>query len=163
MTELATRLPDPATFEPPATLRTRFGEVQIDRDRLITFPHGLLGFADCRRYALADLPGTAVAFRLLLSVEQPALAFLVLPLDFAEGPIGRDDLQQACDELRLDWHKLVALALVTVRQDEAGAVQFAINLKAPLLIDSERQVGHQHVFAGEAYPLRHELPRSQAA
>lgn len=162
MTELATRLSHQPPSEPPATLATRFGEVRLDRDRLITFPHGLLGFADCRRYALADLPGRPVAFKLLQSTDQPELAFVVLPLELVDGPIAREDLRQACHELGLDWQALVALAIVTVRQ-EADGVGFSSNLKAPLLIDSRRQLGHQHVFAGEAYRLRHDLPRAEAA
>ena len=168
MTQLATLSSHQAPPQPlpasdlPASLATRFGEVRIDGDRLITFPAGLLGFADCRRYALADLPGRPVAFKLLQSVDEPELAFLVLPLDLAEGPIGRGDLERACDELDLEWPTLVALALVTLRQEEGG-VHFSINLKAPLLIDSRRQLGRQHVFAGDAYPLRHDLPRAHAA
>ncbi len=167
MTEPATRLspqvqlPDAAP-ELPAALATRFGEVELDGDRLITFPHGLLGFADCRRYALTDLPGREVAFKLLQSIDQPELAFLVLPLELAGGPISRDDLGQACEELGIEWPSLVALAIVTVRQEEGGEVHFSVNLKAPLLIDSARQVGHQHVFLAEGYPLRHDLPRAAA-
>lgn len=167
MTQLATLSSRQAPPQPspapdlPASLATRFGEVRLDGDRLITFPAGLLGFADCRRYALADLPGRPVAFKLLQSVDEPELAFLVLPLDLVEGPIGRSDLEQACDELGLEWQTLVALALVTLRQEDAK-VHFSINLKAPLLIDSRRQLGRQHVFAGDAYPLRHDLPRAHA-
>lgn len=167
MTQLATLSshqapPQPVPADLPASLATRFGEVRLDGDRLITFPAGLLGFADCRRYALADLPGRPVAFKLLQSVDEPELAFLVLPLDLAAGPIGRDDLEQACDELGLESSTLVALALVTLRQQD-GKVHFSINLKAPLLIDSRRQLGRQHVFAGDAYALRHDLPRAHAA
>jgi flagellar assembly factor FliW len=162
----AALLLDPAQPQPapdlPASLATRFGAVPLDRDRLITFPAGLLGFADCRRYALADLPDRQVAFKLLQSVDEPELAFLVLPLDLAEGPISRGDLERACDELGLEWRALVALALVTLRQGGDG-IQVSINLRAPLLIDSRRQLGCQHVFAGEGYPLRHELPRAHAA
>jgi flagellar assembly factor FliW len=166
MTQLATlashQAPPRSLPDQPAVLATRFGEVRLAADRLITFPAGLLGFADCRRYALAELPGRQVAFKLLQSVDEPELAFLVLPLDLDQGPIGRGDLEQACDELGLEWRTLVALALVTLRQDEAG-VHFSINLKAPLLIDSRHQLGRQHVFAGDAYPLRHDLPRAHAA
>ena len=165
MTQLATLSSRHAPPQPalapdlPVSLATRFGEVRIDRERLITFPAGLLGFADCRRYVLADLPGR---FTLRQSVDEPALAFLELPLEASEGPIGRGDLEQACDELGLEWQTLVALALVTLRQEE-GAVHFSINLKAPLLIDSRHQLGRQHVFAGDAYALRHDLPPAHAA
>lgn len=160
MTEMATVTVDQPPS--PAALATRFGEIRLDHDRLITFPAGLLGFADCRRYVLADLPDQQVALKLLQSIDQPELAFLVLPLDLAEGPVAQDDLRQACDELGIEWQLLVALAIVTLRPDPAGT-RFSLNLRAPLLIDSQSQLGRQHVFAGEAYPVRHELLRADAA
>jgi flagellar assembly factor FliW len=165
MTQLATvasttAAPPPAAA--PSSIATRFGTLALDPARLITLPSGLLGFADCRRFALADLPDPQGPFKLLQSVDEPELAFLVLPIDPRTGPIARSDLELACEELRFDWQALAVLALVTVRP-EAEAVHFSINLKAPLLIDTGRQVGRQHVFAGEAYPLRYELPHARAA
>jgi flagellar assembly factor FliW len=168
MTELATisarELPPQPVAPPdaPASIATRFGEVAVNPDRLLTFPSGVLGFAECQRYALADLPDPRLVFKLLQSVDAPELAFLVLPLDPAAGPIGRSDLELACEDLGFDWPSLVVLGIVTIRSD-AGGVRFSINLKAPLLIDGSRQVGRQHVFANEAYPLRHDLPRAHAA
>ena len=46
--------------------------------------------------------------------------------------------------------------IVTMREDNNSQV-FTVNLKAPLLIDSAKRTGRQHVFAGEHYPLRHPL------
>ena len=44
-----------AAEAPP--LATRFGALAQDPERIIVFPHGLLGFADQHRYLLADIPG----------------------------------------------------------------------------------------------------------
>ena len=163
MTEAAAlplREPTPPP-QAPASIATRFGEVALNPDRLITFPSGVLGFAECQRYLLADLPDPRVVFKLLQAIDAPELAFLVLPLDPVAGPISRRDLELACADLGFDWQSLVVLGIVTIRSDDG--VRFSINLKAPLLIDSRRQVGRQHVFASEAYPLRHDLPRAHAA
>ncbi len=165
MTQLATASVDPAA-PPPApgvsSIATRFGTLALDPARLITLPGGLLGFADCQRFALAELPDSQGPFKLLQSVDEPELAFLVLPVDPDADLIARKDLEHACQALRIDWPALAVLALVTVRPEAAG-VHFSINLKAPLLIDTGRQTGRQHVFAGEAYPLRYDLPRARAA
>ena len=167
MTEPAT-LPSRATPPQPAppseapSIATRFGEVALRPDRLIAFPSGVLGFARSQRYALVDLPDLPVAFKLLQSVDDPELAFLVLPLDPNAGPISHGDLALACEGLGFDWLSLAVLGIVTVRSDAEG-VRFSINLKAPLLIDTGRQTGCQHVFASESYPLRHDLPRAHAA
>jgi flagellar assembly factor FliW len=152
--------PPPAAT--PSSIETRFGTLALDPARLITLPDGLLGFADCHRFGLANLPETQGPFKLLQSVDEPELAFLVLPIDPSAELIARDDLELACQALGIDGQALAILALVTVRP-EADGVHFSINLKAPLLIDTGHQVGCQHVFAGEAYPLRYDLPHARAA
>lgn len=165
MTQLATATaktiaPPPA--DAPSSIATRFGPLVLDPVRLITLPSGLLGFADCQHFALADLPDPQGPLKLLQSVDEPELAFLALPIDPSTGPIARGDLDLACRALGFDWSVLAVLGLVTVRP-EGDSVHFSINLKAPLLIDTRRQIGRQHVFAGEAYPLRYDLPRARAA
>jgi flagellar assembly factor FliW len=166
MTQLAAAPSNPAA--PPAraaalsSIATRFGTVALDPARLITLPNGLLGFADCHRFALADLPDPQAAIKLLQSVDEPELAFLVLPIDPSAGLIASSDLELACQALGFDRSALAVLGLVTVRP-EAEGVHFSINLKAPLLVDSGRQIGRQHVFAGDAYPLRYDLPHARAA
>ena len=165
MTQLATtpsNLAAPPPAVAPISIATRFGTLSLDPARLITLPSGLLGFADCQRLALADLPDPQGPFKLLQSVEQPEFAFLVLPLDARKGPIARSDLELACQALGFNSRRLAVLVLVTLRP-EAEGVHFSVNLKAPLLIDTSRQIGWQHVFAGEVYPLRHALPQSRAA
>jgi len=165
MTQLATAACNPVAPPPPAapsSIATRFGTLALDAARLITLPNGLLGFADCQRFALADLPDPQGPFKLLQSVDEAELAFLVLPVDPDAGLIAPGDLELARQSLGIDRRALAVLALVTVRV-EAEGVHFSINLKAPLLIDTGRQVGRQHVFAGEAYPLRYDLPPARAA
>lgn len=160
MTQLATVSPDPT---PPAaqmaTIETRFGPLALDPDRLIELRGGLLGFADRHHFALLDLPDANVPFKLLQSVNDPDLAFLVMPIDPAEGAIDSVDLLQATATLGFDGSALAVLGIVTVRQDEQG-VHFTVNLRAPLLIDTERRAGAQYVLAKEAYQLRHPLPRA---
>ena len=55
---------------------SRFGEVEIDPSRLLVFPHGLLGFARFRTFALLQ-PDDRGVFYWLQSVEDPELAFVV--------------------------------------------------------------------------------------
>jgi len=165
MRQLATAAANPVAppvAAAPSSIETRFGTLALDATRLVTLPSGLLGFADRQRFALADLPDPQGAFKLLQSVDEPELAFLVLPIDPDADLIAHRDLELACQALGFPWRALAILALVTVRP-EADGVHFSINLKAPLLIDTGRQIGCQHVFAGDAYPLRYDLPHARAA
>ena len=55
---------------------TRFGELDVPPDRIITFPSGLIGFGALRGFALVENPGGG-PFKWLQSVERPELAFVI--------------------------------------------------------------------------------------
>ena len=55
---------------------TRFGRLEVDDERIITFPQGLLGFPDHSRFALIQT-GEENYFFWLQAVEDPNLAFVV--------------------------------------------------------------------------------------
>lgn len=152
---LAHTPPAPPT-DPTTTLATRFGPVTVDPERMISFERGLLGFARHKRFLLTEVPGRDVAFKLLQAVDDPELGFLVLPLDPETGPIIRADLEAAAVTLGFAPDALAVLAIVTLR-NEADGPRCTANLRAPLLVDTERRVGCQYVLASEAYDLRHAL------
>lgn len=142
---------------PETTLSTRFGPVAVDAARLITFSGGLLGFARHECFLLTEVPGRDVAFKLLQAADDPELGFLVLPLDRRTGPIARADLEAAATRLGFAADALAVLAVITLKQ-EADGVRCTVNLRAPLLIDTERRIGCQHVLASDAYAVRAPLP-----
>jgi flagellar assembly factor FliW len=150
-----------AVAEAPPLL-TRFGPLALDPERIIAFPQSLLGFGGRHRYMLAEIPGASVAFKLLQSIDDAELSFVVLPLDPNDGPIAGPDLAAACRALGIEDAALALLAIVTLRA-EAPQVDCTINLRAPLLVDTARRLGYQHVLPDDAYPLRHPLPRAGAA
>lgn len=139
------------------SLDTRFGAVELDPERIVTFPTGPLGFADRRRFILVDGPDPRGVFKLLVCADDAEIAFLVLPLDPVAGPIASEDLRIACRSRELDWAALAVLGIVTVRP-EAEGVRLSINLKAPLLIDTRQRSGCQHVLASDRYRIREPLP-----
>ena len=135
---------------------TRFGELTVDPTKIITFYRGLYGFEHQRRFLLTQVPDWPDFFKLLQAVDDPSLSLIVLPLEGGKGPIDQADFNEACATLDYDPAATSVIGIVTMRDDPSNQV-FTINLKAPLLIDSIRREGHQHVFASEKYPLRHPL------
>lgn len=152
--------PMPAVAEAPP-IATRFGPLAQDPERIIVFRHGLLGFADQHRYALTDIPGADAVFKLLQSIDDPELSFVVLPLDASDGPIASADLVAARRALAIEEAALAVLTVVTLRA-EHERVDFTVNLRAPLLIDTVRRLGSQYVLPDDTYPLRHPLRRGAA-
>lgn len=55
---------------------SRFGIVEVDEDRVLYFPKGLLGFPDARRFALLN-GGEGNYFFWLQCADDPTLAFVV--------------------------------------------------------------------------------------
>ena len=55
---------------------SRFGTLNVDDDRVINFPKGLLGFPDHSRYALIQT-GEENYFFWLQCVDEPNLAFVI--------------------------------------------------------------------------------------
>lgn len=143
----------------PPSVETRFGAVELDPERIVTFSAGPLGFADRCRFILVDGPDPRGAFKLLQCLDDPELAFLVLPLEPDAGPISADDLRAACQTRGFDFASIALLGIVTVRIEPEGA-RFTVNLKAPLLIDTTRHSGCQHVLASDRYRIREPLPLS---
>lgn len=136
---------------------TRFGVVEVDPSRIITFPHGFIGFPSWQRFVLLphreDSP-----FWFLQSVDEPALAFVVMdPREAVPDYVARVPAAQLADvgiETPQDVERAVVLALVTLRGEPAGATA---NLKAPLVINPARRLGVQVILEGSPYAIRHPI------
>jgi flagellar assembly factor FliW len=147
----------PSDARPGHVMPTRFGAVAVDEARIVRLPHGLFGFPQRTLFMLTELPDRESPFKLLQSVEDPELGLLVLPLDADGGMIRHRHLERAAIQAGIGIDDLVALAVVTLRAGP-GDVRCTVNLKAPILIDSEKRLGIQHVLASDDYDVRHPLP-----
>ncbi len=131
---------------------TRFGTVEVDERRLITFPAGLLGFAAYKTYALLQ-PDDNGAFYWLQSVEAPELAFVVTsPALWVRGyevPIRREQVEHLALESLRD-------AQVYVIVNKYGS-SLTANLQGPLVVNSTTRRGMQVVLAEKRWTTRHEI------
>jgi len=133
---------------------TRFGVVDLDERRIISFPAGLLGFSSYKRFALLQ-PDEDGVFFWLQSLESPELAFVVTDptmwIKDYEASIRREQM----DELALD--KLES-AQVFVIVNKYGSALTA-NLQGPLVINLSNQKAMQLVLADKRWTTRHEIVR----
>jgi flagellar assembly factor FliW len=140
---------------------TRFGTVEIEDDRVLTFPDGLLGFSSFKRFCLLR-PSDDSVFLWLQSLEEPSLAFVVTdPSQFVPEyvvPIRPEQMEtlglQSTEEAQV-------LVIVNKREQQLTA-----NLQGPLVIGANRMVGEQLVLADKRWTTRHpllELKTPQAA
>ncbi|TWT41864.1 Flagellar assembly factor FliW [Phycisphaerae bacterium RAS1] len=131
---------------------TRFGTVEIDDGKVITFKEPLLGFPDQRRFVIVQTSPDPV-FYWLQSAEDPALAFVVCdPRAFVPDyrvSVRKDDVEQL--GLR-DLEDCQVVVIVNKVGDELTA-----NLLGPLLIGCGSMQAKQLVLADKRYGTRHPL------
>jgi flagellar assembly factor FliW len=136
---------------------TRFGRLQIDEERVITFAGGLLGFPEHARFALIQTSEENYFFW-LQSADDPDLAFVITdPTIFFKDydvPIReevRQDLQLADD----------GFAQVFVICNKVGD-WLTGNLLGPLVVNAQNRTGQQVVLTEKKWTTRQPLLRLQA-
>ena len=137
---------------------SRFGAVEVDEDRVITFARGILGFPKYGRYALIQ-PEPDATFFWLQSVEAADLAFVVTdPLLFVpdyQVPL-REETRQ--DLGLADLSEASVLVIV----NKVGDVLTA-NLQGPLVIHATTRAAAQVVISEKKYQTRHPILQLQRA
>lgn len=127
----------------------------------ITMPQGLPGFPGVTRFTLGPLPGAVARFLRLRAEDPGGPAFVVLPADGEAAGALLDPAAQA--EARgaagLDAAAEVAILFVvtSTREADGGGLRLYANRRAPILVDTRRQLGFQVVLARPDYPVREPL------
>ncbi|MBK1670998.1 hypothetical protein CKO28_23610 [Rhodovibrio sodomensis] len=160
-TQVSFALAEPPVETAPAPaeqLRTRFGTLTIKPAHKLEMPRGPFGFSDYTQFALADVPNQpASQFRILQSLEDTEVSFIVLPTAADNEWIGTADFEAACASYCFDPTTSGLLLIATMRRDTNGQVKATVNLKAPIVLDTANQLARQVVFTSDAYTIRHPL------
>jgi flagellar assembly factor FliW len=140
---------------------SRFGGIEVDDQRFLNFPRGLLGFPEDREYALIQT-GENSAFYWMQAVHRPELAFVV-----CDPRLFVPDYRIA-----IKSEDLASIGLA----DTGGSQVFVVvnkvdhaltgNLQGPLVINVATRVGKQLVLSDKKYSTRHrlmDLPSARAA
>ena len=133
----------------------RFGEIAVEEDKVITFPGGLFGFEELTRFVLFEHEEADGPFRWLHSVEDGAVAFLVMDI----VSLLPDYRPQIDDDLQ-DWLQLEPgddLVVLNILRVYSGGEQVTANLRAPVLIAAGNRRGVQVILEDESLPTRFPL------
>jgi flagellar assembly factor FliW len=126
--------------ESVAVASSLFGEIKVRAQDVLEFPFGLLGFPECRNFAL--IAGQSHGTYWLQSIEHPVLVFLLVDpfLAFKEYAVDLSSADLA--SLKITSPDDVAiLTIVTLSRspDEAATT----NLQGPLVLNLRTRVGRQ--------------------
>ncbi len=133
---------------------SRFGRLEVDDQRLITFPEGILGFPHNTSYALVQT-GDNSGFYWLQAVDRPELAFVVCdPRLFVVDyrvPVRREEL----GSLGVAESEEAQVFAIVNKVDDL----LTGNLQGPLVVNVATREGKQLVLSDKRYSTRHPLMR----
>ena len=135
--------------------RTKFfGEVELNDDKVLEFPNGIIGFEDFTKFAIMydedDTSETRISW--LQSLEEPALALPVIdPLAIADeyAPMLEDELLAPLGNTADE--DLLFLLAMSVPSD---MTKVTANMKAPFIINAVTKKGVQLIVENEDYPVK---------
>lgn len=132
-----------------------FGEIDYEKEDVLTFPKGLFAFEEEREFLLLPFSGSDGTLLCLQSVETPQLAFVCIdPFSFNGGYA--PELQP--EELKAlgakDSHELCFYVLCVVKNPVSSST---VNLKCPIAIHVDTRQGMQVILESGGYGMRHLL------
>ena len=134
---------------------TRFGPVEVEQAKIITFSCGMPGFENLRRFFVLSA-GDADNIQWLQSMDDPAVALLIIdPFKYFKGycvDIPEPDQR----ELQInDQSQALVAAIVTIPGDDPANA--TANLLAPIIINTGLNKARQVILDGTGYTTRHKL------
>ena len=133
-----------------------FGNLSIEKENIITFEQGLLGFEELKQFAIIAVE-ECLPFEWLVSLEDPMVAFPILNptlffLDYKPS-LAKDDL------VLLDIKKEKDIEMFCIVTLGKKPEDVTLNLKGPILINMKNKMGKQVVITEDYYSLNQQLIR----
>lgn len=135
----------------------RFGLIEIEDEKIITFENGIIGFPDLKHFTMIhDVEeGSEAVIRFLQSIEEPAFAMPVInPLVVKEdyNPEVNDELLASAGNLTED--NTLVLVTITIPSD---LTKMSVNLQGPFVINVEERKACQIIVEGGQYPVKYPI------
>jgi flagellar assembly factor FliW len=135
-----------------------FGNIELDDDKIINFPNGIMGFEDYKNYTILydindDKDKLSVSW--LQSLDEPDFALPVVNPYHVKpdyNPIVEDEILKSLGDIRDE--NLVLLLSLTVPAD---ITKMSANLKAPFIINSATRKGTQLIVENQDYEIKYNI------
>ncbi len=135
--------------------QTRFSTIEFEKEDVLTFSDGIIGFTDCHEFVLVNSKPES-PFRWLQSIEEPSLAFLVVDPSVYVEDYAPDMPTTTADELGLE-QETPRMVFATVAIPPGKPEAMTLNLAAPIIINAVTNVAAQVVIEDAAYTMKHRV------
>jgi flagellar assembly factor FliW len=126
------------------TLNTRFGEIEIDPETVLTFPQGMPGFEDCTRYKLLHEEQPNPRVRWLQSLDDADLSFSLVQVEHLGLSYEVSLSDEECALIELEQAEDAVLLLLLSRPFEEGQA-ISANTQAPVVLNIKSRKALQKV------------------
>ncbi len=137
---------------------SRFGNLEIDESKIITFKQGIPGFKEDRRFVL--LPHRdGSPFTWLQCIDRPELAFITINPAFVCPDYSFNIPDEIIEDLDIrDTNSIETLVLVTVRKQRSDVPpKVTVNLLGPIIVNCRNMLARQLVLDPKRYPVQFEI------
>ena len=133
----------------------RFGEIEIDENRIFTFKLPIIGFDMLKKFVILD-PNKETLFKWLQSIEDPSLAFPIISVSALDIDYTIDLADSVVDTLEIkNVESLLVMNITSIPQDNPKGT--TINLLAPLIFNLDNQTAAQVVLSGSGYDMSYPM------
>jgi flagellar assembly factor FliW len=134
---------------------TRFSEIDVKEEDIITLPAGLIGFPELKRYVLLDHDKESSPFKWLQSLDDGAIAFVLInPLLFRPNYVVEVN-EAEIGELELESEEDAVISVIITMP--SNPQNMTANLKAPLVFNLKNRKGRQVILNNPEYTTRHNI------
>lgn len=133
---------------------TRFGELQVNKEDIINMSEGILGFENLKKFFVVD-PGDSTLILWLQSIEDEKIAFPVIEPKIFKPDYTAKLLPSDMNSVELESLSQAKIySILTIPSDIS---QMSANLKAPIVINNEKQIARQIVLQDSKLSVKYEM------
>lgn len=132
-----------------------FGEIEIDEENVLTFPEGIPGFEQYKKFVVINNPDEENPFDWLQSVENEDLAFVIINPFFVFPDYDITIPESAIEKLKIkDETDIFVYTIVVVPEN---IEDMTTNLSGPIIINGKEKLGKQVILEDNRYITKHHI------
>lgn len=133
---------------------TRFGELQVNKEDIITFSEGVLGFEKLNQFFVVD-PGDSTLILWLQSIDDSEIAFPIIePKIFKPDYVAK---LLPADMASVSLDSLSDAKIYSILTIPSQITDMSANLKAPIVINNKKKIAKQIVLQDSKLSVKYEM------
>lgn len=129
----------------------RFGEIEINDERIFDFTLPIIGFDSFKKFVIVDINKENI-FKWLQSVDDPALAFPIVSVFSMNIDYSIDVPDNVVELLKItNVESVLVMNIASIPQENPQGT--TLNLLAPIIFNLENQLAGQVILSGSGYDI----------